>query len=173
MASEVAIGIEEVGIGRVRIQFYGFEEFSLCPGKIKLIMRQFHAQGSMRFGQRRIERQSFGGRHFGLRKTFLGRIGAHNVADVVGVGKADVCQGEIRILGNRLLKIPDTLLNSSWISLVPVETAFQVQIVGLRINRAHFGEIDHLLRREITLHLSRNGRSQLVLNLQHIMLARR
>ena len=169
MGGEVAIGIEEVGIGRVRVQFDGSQKFSLRAGKVKLVMRLLHAQGGMRFSQRRIERQGFGGCHLGFREACFRRIGSHNVTDIVGIGEPDISQSEIRILGSRLLKVSNALLDGSGIPLVPVETAFQVQIIGLRVYGAHFGKINQLLRRKIALHLSRNGRSQLVLDLQQIM----
>ena len=51
----------------------------------------------MRFRQRRIQRQSFGGGCFGLRKAFLGR-NTKNIADIEGIGKTDIGESEIWIL---------------------------------------------------------------------------
>src|SRR6266852_813411 len=101
----------------------------------------------MGFGERVVYFQCLQRRLLGFRKGLLRGYKMVRCKGAVAIGQAGISQGVSGILGDRLLKVFDALIQSLLGSLVPPVAAFQIILIGFGISGVGLGQALLLIAR--------------------------
>src|SRR5205807_3646224 len=109
--------------------------FALSPGPVPIVIKFHVSQRRVRFGQRAIYLDCFGGGLLGQRKDVLRRTNALTAEEAVTVRQAGVGERVAWIFGDSLTEIVYRLLITLGRAFVPVEAPLQIKLIRLGICR--------------------------------------
>src|SRR5262245_25017856 len=119
--------------GIVRIQFERPLKRALCSGPVPIVIEVSESQRCVCFGYGGINLQRRSSRTFRFRHRLPGWNNTVEAEQVITVGEPGVCQRIGTIFADGVLKILDGFLEPFARPLVPMESPFQIEYVGLRV----------------------------------------
>ena len=122
----------------IRIQFHCAVIFSFGGSKIVIVVLDDLAQRSVRFRKFVVESERLQCRLLCFRHQLLRRLVRVSSQQRICVSQTRVSQRIVRILLDRLLEKRNRLLKIRGCAFVPVEAAFQIELIRFGVRRVLF-----------------------------------